>query len=145
LESYLEKHARWKRVEQSNAAATLRKVKSGLVALGFSQESKGRYCISVDGEIGHLGISKLSRLNQFRLLARLGEDRENLLVSDAYEYRREQSGRKFSFAVSRFKDNSDECAEQIRLFAAEVVLPWLRKRKQADATPNISLDRTREG
>lgn len=122
----LAKQRKWKETERLNARHALAKVSRLLPALGFTPVKGQHYRIEVNSKTCNLGISKLTLTPTLRIYGSVEGDGSNLLTSDVFTYKGHPSGLKFSLAVSRFKDNSDECAEQVVAFVKSVALPWFR-------------------
>jgi hypothetical protein len=122
------KRKEWKQMEIANARHTLAKVKPMLLQLGFRALKPSQYRMDINGKTCNLGITKLSRTPKFRILASIEGDKTDLLASDPYERKGHPSGQKFVFDVSRFRDNSAECAQQIAAFSNAIALPWFRDR-----------------
>jgi hypothetical protein len=123
MENYEDKLKRWRDTERRNARRTLAKLKPMLRQRGFTPVTSNRYQMELDGVMCSLGIQKL-RIGQLRLMGWVGNGRSPLLVSDPYEYKGHPSGLKFSFSLSRYADNSEQCASEVDRFAVAVVLPW---------------------
>ncbi len=123
----LAKQKKLKSIEQANAKAVLVDIRQGIESLGFlrSRTSRGRYEITIGQCQCVLGISKLSLSPRLRITGSIvGDSAAGFLVSDEFTYKGHPSGFRFSLDVSRFKDNSVECAEQVVSFVRLVALPW---------------------
>ena len=122
------KRARWKAAEQANTKAVLLKVRPALEALGLSASSRSRrrYEVQINGYKCIVGIQKLSLAPTFRIHASIEGKLRLDLVSDPFTHAGHPSGLKFKLDVSRFEDNSEDCAAQITSFVRLAALPWFR-------------------
>jgi hypothetical protein len=119
---FLANHAKWKVMERKNTRAVRAKVRPMLRSLGFEQLTPSAYRMQLNGRTCTFGILKL-RINCLRILGSVEGVRE-VLFSDPYAYKGHPSGFKFSLIVSRFGDNSEECAKQAVSFVTLVAVPW---------------------
>ncbi len=107
-----DKRTKWQQTERRNTREALSKVKMMLFELGFTSTTPHSYRISLNGKACGLGLSKLSRTPRLRIFASVDGIAEPLIGHAD---------------VSRFQDNSEDCANKVVQFVKSVALPWFQE------------------